>query len=213
MKPEIVASVIANSQDELEKRYNKVASHVKRIQLDVMDGKFVKSHGLDFPFILPEKKYDDTYIEAHLMVAEPLPWIHKHVKDVNLVIIHIEILEDISSIISTIKSLNKQVGIALGPYTDVDAVIPYLDELDMVLVFTADRIGYYGAAFNTSALEKITKIRQLKPSIPIEVDGGITAETIAAVINAGATQCVVGSLLQNSENIPQTIKKLHEVIS
>jgi len=117
MKKQIVPSLIAKTQKELDKRFNKVKKHFKTFHLDIMDGKFVRNKSLLFNFSLPKKglKY-----EAHLMMKNPKKWIKENYKKSNLIIFHIKSCKndkEIKELIKLIKSKRRKVGISLNPET------------------------------------------------------------------------------------------------
>jgi len=206
MKKQIIPSLIATNQKELNKRFDKVKSHSRVFQMDIMDGKFVKNKSLTFNFKLPKgKKY-----EAHLMVKNPESWIKKNYQKADLIIFHIESLKSNSEVretIKLIKSKKKKVGIALNPMTKVKKIIPYLNSINMVLVMTV-KPGIYGSKFLPNTLKKVKGIRKLKLKINIEVDGGISGKTISQARKAGATSFIVGSYLQKSKDVKKAIKFL-----
>ncbi|MFT4297697.1 MAG: ribulose-phosphate 3-epimerase [Candidatus Woesearchaeota archaeon] len=204
----IVASIIASNQEGMEQRIDKVKDAVEIIQLDIMDGKFAPTKSIDFDFTIP--KISCT-IEADLMVQNPKSWIEKHSDKVDLIIVHMESTDDIIGTINLIKSKGKKAALALDPITPAQKVLPYLDSLDMVMVFTADKIGYYGSAFNPDALEKIKNIKFVMPSIAVEVDGGVNLNTIKPLSDAGVDFFVSGSYLQKSEDAKQAVKNLMEL--
>jgi len=122
MKYKIIPAIIAKNQKELEEMIFRVDSYVNLIQLDVMDGKFVKNKCNFFDLNLPGGgiKY-----EAHLMVKDPASWIDKFGDKVDTIIIHYETVDDLEKIIKKIKVLKKKVGIALNPETSVEEIEPY----------------------------------------------------------------------------------------
>jgi ribulose-phosphate 3-epimerase len=209
MEKQIIASIIASSQDELNQRINKVKDVVSIIQLDVMDGKFAPTQSINFDFKLPHLNCE---VEADLMVQDPVSWIEKNHENVNTIIVHMESVKDILPVINLIKSKGKKVAIALDPITTVAQVMPFLDYLDQIMVFTADRIGYYGSAFSLNAVEKIKNIKYLKPSLLLEVDGGVNLKTIKILSDAGVDLFVSGSYLQNSENAQKAVDELMRLI-
>ena len=208
MKTAIIPSLIATNQKELDKRFDKVKSHSKVFQLDIMDGKFVKNKSLMFNFKLPKgKKY-----EAHLMVENPKSWISKNWKKTDLIIFHIESLKsnsEVREIIKLIKSKRKKVGIAINPMTRVKKIIPYINSINMILVMTVIP-GRYGSEFLPNTLKKVKEIRKLKPKLNIGVDGGISEKTIYQARIAGATSFIVGSYLQNSKDVKISFKFLKD---
>ncbi len=204
MKKVIIPSIIAKSQKELDERISKIDSDI--YQLDFMDGKFVKNKSLMFEFKIPkEKKY-----EAHLMISNPKDWISKNWEKVDTIIFHFESVKNPEEIIKLIKSKKRNVGIAINPKTPVKKLIPFLDEVSMILVMTVNP-GRYGSKFLSRSLEKVKEIRKLKPELNIEVDGGINGKTIVRASKVGANSFVVGSYLQKSENAKKTLKELEKI--
>lgn len=193
MKSRIVASLIAASQSELDSRIAKVRGVVKAMQLDVMDGHFVKAHSLDFDMKLPRGVF-----EAHLMVTEPEKWIDK-VRGARTIIAHIESCKDPAGFIRAVRKKKKRVGFALNPDTPVSKVKPYLKKIDQVLVMTVHP-GKYGAKFIPATLRKVKDLRRLAPKIDIEVDGGINNRNIEKAAAAGANCFVSGSYIMKSKN-------------
>ena len=205
MKKTIIPSIIANSQKELNERIKKVNSKI--YQLDIMDGKFVKSKSLWFDFKLPKgKKY-----EAHLMIENPRFWIEKNWKKAASIIFHAESFGNAEGIIKLIRSKKKKVGIALNPGTDLKRIKNQLKKIDLVLVMTVSP-GKYGANFIPKALDKLKQIRKFKPNMEIEVDGGINEKTIKMASNFGANRFVVGSYLQKNTDPKKAFDKLKDVI-
>jgi ribulose-phosphate 3-epimerase len=110
-----------------------------------------------------------------------------------------------------IKNLGKKSALALNPETEIEQISDYLDSLDQVLVMTVHP-GFYGSPFLPEVMGKIEKLRQMKPELDIEVDGGIRPETIELVDEAGANLFVSGSYLIKSDNILDRINILHKMI-
>ena len=177
--------------------------------LDVMDGSFVRNKSLMFDFKIPKnKKY-----EAHLMIKNPKPWIKKNYKKVHTIIFHIEPLkkEEISGLINLIKKNKRKVGIAINPRTSVNKINPFIKEIDTVLVMTVNP-GKYGSKFIKKSLDKVKLLRKKYGRLNIEVDGSINDKTILMASRSGANKFVVGSYLQNSENVRNSIKELKKLI-
>ena len=206
MKNKIIPAIIATSQEELDKRINKVKDHLSTLQLDVMDGKFVPTHSIDFDFKLPET---NCKYEAHLMVHNPKEWVEKNWKIADIILIHFESCKEPQRIIELIKNKGKKTGLVINPKTSVEKIEPYLDKVDQILVMTVDP-GYYGSSFLPETLDKVKELRKLKPNLDIEVDGGIDSKTIKQAYQAGANLFISGSYLQKSEDVKAAIKALEK---
>jgi ribulose-phosphate 3-epimerase len=205
MKKIIVPAVIAKNQEELDGIFEKISSNADLVQLDVMDGEFVPNHSLDFDFLLSQEKH---MYEAHLMVNDPDKWIETFGTRVDTIIAHYESPGTSLDTIRSIKKLGKTAALALNPETDIERIAEYLDHLDQVLVMTVNP-GFYGSPFLPEVMEKITLLRKMKPRLDIEVDGGITPQTIEMVDRAGANLFVSGSYLVKSDNMQERIRTLY----
>jgi len=206
---DIVASIIATSQKEIDKRVDKVKDAVNIIQLDIMDGKYAPNEVLNFKFTLPE---NSCTVEADLMVKNPEKWIEQNFDIADNIIVHINSTDDIYEIIEKVRKKGKKISLALDPENEAEDVIPYLGLIDQVMVFTAERIGFYGAPFNQAAVGKIRKIRKVSPDILIEVDGGVTPDNIDELSKAGVNLFVSGSYLQNSNDVEKAVASLRNII-
>ena len=173
------------------------------MHLDVMDGTFVKRTSLGFPFIVP-KSYA---CEAHLMVRNPKGWLVKNHTQIDSFIVHYESETHLHECIKLAKHYKKKIGVALNPETDDEDSTQYLKLIDKVLIMTVHP-GKYGSPFLPEMLEKIQHIRKLAPKLDIEVDGGVTPETLKLCKRVGANQFVVGSYLQNASDIKVAWNKL-----
>lgn len=208
MNKKIIPAIIAKNQDELTERLVKVIPYVDLVQLDVMDNKFVPNTSLFFDFSLPKTK---CQFEAHLMVQDPEDWIGKNGAKVDTVLVHFESEYDPNVIIEMVKNHGKKFGFVLNPETPVDRLSGFIDELDQVLIMTVNP-GFYGSPFLPEVLEKIRKLRMMKPLLDIEVDGGITDKTIGLVDQAGANMFVSGSFIVKAENVAGAIENLKEKV-
>ena len=208
MKKMIVPAVIAKDQEELNAILQKISGNIDLVQLDVMDGKFVSNHSLDFDFELDEKrKY-----EAHLMVESPDFWIETYGTRINTLIAHFEATLNPEKTIRIIKNMGKKAALALNPETEIEQIMDYLDDLDQILIMTVHP-GFYGSPFLPKVMDKIARLRQLKPELNIEVDGGIKPETIAMTNQAGANMFVSGSYLVKADNMGERVNLLLDIVT
>lgn len=182
---QIIPSVIAKNQKELNLILRKV-SFAPMLQIDIMDGKFVKNKSFDFDFILPKKKY-----EAHLMVKDPITWIKKYGPQMNTIYFHYEAVNNHKDVIKEIRKLKKKVGLAISPRTKVEKIKNLIKYVDNVLIMTVYP-GKYGAKFLPFTIKKINELKNVK----IEVDGGISDKTIE--LAKGADLFISGSYLLKS---------------
>jgi ribulose-phosphate 3-epimerase len=205
MEPLIVPAIISRSQKDLDKVMERLRGKVERVMLDVMDGVFVPNRSLDFEFELPSC----FEYEVHMMAIDPLQRLSEMAEKVDIAILHVETLSDISDAIRYVRDLGLRVTLALNPDTATEVVEPYLGEVDGVLVMTVNP-GNYGGSYIPESLEKVRRIRTLDSGIPIEVDGGMTAENSNAAREAGANIIASGSFILKSDDIEEAIRALSE---
>ncbi len=167
------------------------------LHFDVMDGMFVPSISFGMPVLASIHGATQQVMDVHLMVQEPIRYIEAFKEaGADLVTVHLEACEDVSATIEKIKECKMKVGLSICPDTPAEAVGPYLDELDMVLVMSVHP-GFGGQKFIPESLEKIRQIRQMitkrELDVDIQVDGGIYQTNVREVLEAGANVIVAGS--------------------
>ena len=207
-KNEVIPAIIANSQSELDSRLKKVQEIVNIVQLDFMDNEFVPNSSLWFDYALPQV---NIIFEAHLMVKHPVRWIKSHLDNIDIFLVHYESDDDINEAIDIAREHNKGIGLVINPETSVDKIKPFMDRIDQVLVMTVNP-GFYGSPFLPDTLDKIRWLKSHYPNVDLEVDGGITADTISLAFQAGANKFVSGSFIVKSDDPEGAIKKLVEAM-
>jgi ribulose-phosphate 3-epimerase len=203
----IIPAIIAQTQTELDEKLNKVEGYAELVQLDIMDELFVPNNSLNFDFNLSGR---NTSFEAHLMINDPMGWIEKNWSKVDTIIVHLESCEKPEDIIRFVKNKGKKIGFAINPETAVNNVKPYLDDIDQLLIMTVNP-GFYGSKFLPETLCKISQVRKIKPDLDIEVDGGVTSDTIKLIKEAGANMLVSGSFILKSNNVKESMDKLKNI--
>jgi len=203
----IVPAIIAQSQSKLDGMLDNVRGKVKRVMIDIMDGKFVTGTSLNFYFRLPSI----FEYEAHLMVKQPLDWIRENASKVDIAILHVEALDNIGSAIDYVQSKGLKAALALKPETSVDAVLPYLCEVHSILIMTVQP-GKYGGKFLPRTLEKVNRLRDIDGTIPIEVDGGMSPKNARLARDFGANVFASGSHIFKSDDVDKAIKELEDAI-
>lgn len=204
----IIPAIIAKTQEELNEHLGKVKDFSGLVQLDIMDGTFVQNNSLDFDFAVSGS---NIRFESHLMVSNPMEWIEKNWEKVGTILVHFESCKNPGDIIRFVKDKGKKIGFVLTPETQVHNVKPYLDDIDQLLLMTVNP-GFYGSKFLPETISKISEARKIKPSLDIEVDGGITPDTIKLVHDAGANMFVSGSYIIKSDDVKGAIDTLRNLI-
>ncbi|MBR0207523.1 MAG: ribulose-phosphate 3-epimerase [Oscillospiraceae bacterium] len=169
------------------------------VHFDVMDGRFVPNISIGIPVLRSLRRATDLFIDAHLMILEPIRYAEAFCKaGADLVNVHVEAdsEENILAALDAVRALGKKCGITLKPGTPAEAVLPYIEKADLILVMTVEP-GFGGQSFMHDMLPKIAAVRgyidRYHPGCELEVDGGIDAETSALVKEAGANVLVAGS--------------------
>lgn len=184
-------------------------TNISYIHVDVMDGKFVSQTSLTPEEIIELSKISEKKLDVHLMVEDPISYIEqiKELTNIEYITIHLEIDKDIKEILSKIKSYGYKTGLSIKPNTDIKKLIPYLEELDLILLMTVEP-GLGGQPFIESSTNKIQNLKELinNTNIKIEVDGGINNETINLVQEANIA--VVGSYITKSQDPIEAINNL-----
>ncbi len=184
--------------------------------LDVMDGLFVPNISIGIPVVDSIRKATDTILDVHLMIDRPHRYIEQFAKaGADIIGFHVEAGSDIDETIDLIHSFGKKACLTIKPKTPADAVFPYLEKLDMVLVMSVEP-GFGGQAFMPESLPKITAIREkaneLGLQLDIEVDGGINLETAPKAVQAGANVLVTGNVLFSAEDKTKRLQELREIV-
>ena len=182
------------------------------IHYDVMDGKFVENISFGSEIQKAIGKKDKFFMDTHLMVSRPDKQLEFFIKSgSDLITFHIESESDADHTVNILHRAGLAAGIALKPSTPAEYVYPFLEKIELVLVMTVEP-GYGGQGFLNYTLPKIKQISEkadeLRPSMMIEVDGGINSETAPLVKKAGADVLVSGSYLFGAENMREAIKSL-----
>lgn len=176
------------------------------IHFDVMDGRFVEQITLGAPVLKRVRRVTDMVLDVHLMVENPAKQIGFFAEaGADRITIHAESDCDISVVLENIHNYGKKAALAISPETPVERVYDYLRQCDMILIMTV-KPGYGGQSLIPETLLKIKTLRDYLnqngySGMDIQVDGGINAETAAAVKAAGANVFVAGSALFRAEDM------------
>jgi len=182
------------------------------VHLDVMDNIFVPNFTFDFAHASEIISVSKLPVDAHLMVADVDQIAPKYAEvGCASVTIHAEATTDIRSTLKAIRSNGARASLALKPNTPLDPYLQFLDDLDMLLIMTVEP-GFGGQKFMTDQLPKIAQARKEigAKAIWLQVDGGVSLETIESAAAAGADTFVAGSAVFNSADPAQMVTILRE---
>jgi ribulose-phosphate 3-epimerase len=206
--PSILNADFANLGAEIER----ISLTSDLVHLDVMDDIFVPNFTFDFAHASEIISISKLPVDAHLMVAAVDQIAPKYAEvGCTSVTIHAEATADIRSTLKAIRSNGARASLALKPKTSLDPYLEFLDDLDMLLIMTVEP-GFGGQKFMTDQLPKIAQARKEigAKAIWLQVDGGVSLETIESAAAAGADTFVAGSAVFNSADPAQMVTILRE---
>lgn len=180
------------------------------LHIDVMDGIFVPDISFGMPVIESIRNCSDIFFDVHLMIEKPERYIKAFVDcGSDMINFHVEATKDVAGTIGKIKFYGKKAGITIKPETPVEAVEPYLKQVDMVLVMTVEP-GFGGQKYIPESTERIRRARELADELgvdlDIQVDGGVGQDNVHVVLEAGANVVVSGSAVFHGD-ITDNVKR------
>lgn len=207
MNIKVVPGILEKDLEEIKKKVSQVSPYVDEIQIDLCDGKLVPNSNFSDPLAFSEIIKGEKKFGLHMMVSEPGEIVEDWVEvGFKRVVAHVEGITEPLSFLHKVKSLGVEVGLGIDFNTRLGAVEQYLDYLDFVLVMAVEA-GFSGRNFGEQALEKVRKLRGLRPNLEIEVDGGINLETAKLAKEAGASSIVSTSYIFNGD-VGKNIERL-----
>lgn len=167
------------------------------VHIDVMDGIFVPSISFGMPLIKSIRPAVKMVFDVHLMICEPARYIDEFKAcGADIITVHYEACEDVASTLMKIRESGMKAGLSIKPGTDTDVLENYLDKCDMILLMSVEP-GFGGQKFMDDSFERAHRIRKMVDgspySIDVEIDGGITLENVADVLDSGINVIVSGS--------------------
>lgn len=168
------------------------------LHFDVMDGHFVPNISFGVPVLASlHRGMPSAFFDVHLMISHPLAYVDAFAKaGADLVNFHLESEDEPGAVLAAIRAAGRKTGMTIKPGTPAEALLPWLDQLDLVLVMSVEP-GFGGQKFQASALYKLEALKKEREarglSFLLEVDGGVNAETAPFCVEAGADVLVAGS--------------------
>ncbi len=191
------------------------AAGAEVIHVDVMDGHFVPNITIGPLVVKAVRQVTDLPVDVHLMITEP----DRYLKDfadagADWITVHVEACVHLHRTLNYIRDLGKKAGAVLNPATSLSSLDFVLEELDLVMLMSVNP-GFGGQSFIESTLEKTRSLRamldKVNPGAGIEIDGGISPETIGRVAEAGANIFVAGSAIYGRDDYGAVIREMKEL--
>jgi ribulose-phosphate 3-epimerase len=187
------------------------------VHVDVMDGHFVPNLTFGPKLVADLHKATRLPLDVHLMIERPDDWVDRYVDaGAAYVVVHVEAARAVSPTLARIRARGAKAGITLNPDTPVDAILPYLDEVDLALVMSVNP-GFGGQKFVESAIGKLQRLRKeidaKRLAVELEVDGGVKLDNVRRVVEAGASVVVAGSaVFEAPGGVDAAVKKFREAL-
>lgn len=207
LSPSILAADFKVLGQEMKKTEENGAAY---IHFDVMDGMFVPSISFGMPVLASIHDATEQFMDTHLMVQEPIRYVEAFQKaGADCVTVHLEACEDVKTTLDKIHACGMKAGLAVNPETDVKELVPYLEDVEMILIMSVHP-GFGGQKFIPESLDKIREVRAMlnekNLETDIQVDGGIYVENVREVLDAGANVIVAGSAVFRGDAGENTAK-------
>ena len=209
ISPSILSADFANLERDIQK-----ISSADYVHVDVMDGVFVPNITIGIPVVKAIRPTTALPLDVHLMITRPVRYVEEFCDaGADLVTVHVEAdtEENIHAAIDKIHAKGKRAGVVLKPKTPAQAVLPFLEKVELILVMTVEP-GFGGQSFMVDQMEKVSAIRKMidgkNPACELEVDGGVAPDTRDTCVQAGANVLGAGTAVYKAADIPARIAEL-----
>ena len=209
-------SILNANLDDLENEISRVASTSDLLHLDIMDNIFVPNFTFNLERAFEIINFSKLPVDAHLMINNPDEIAPLYAENgCTSVTFHFEAVNDVDNTIKDIRSNGAKVGLAIKPATKFADIEKWIEEIDMLLIMTVEP-GFGGQSFKYEQMPKVVQARTfieklLRNKPTLQIDGGVSLETIAEAANAGANCFVAGSAVYKSDNPAAMVSSLRSL--
>jgi ribulose-phosphate 3-epimerase len=208
----VAPSMLSADFLHLEKDVRMVNEYADLFHLDVMDGVFVPNISFGFPIVEAIAKISVKPLDVHLMIVEPEKYVERFAKaGADMISFHLNATSDPAAVLEQIRAAGAKAGLVINPDLPVESLFPYLDKCDFVMLMSVFA-GFGGQKFIDDTYERVrvlkSEIDRLGLTLPIEVDGGISAANSKALAEIGAEILVAGSAVFKAEDPAAVIAEI-----
>lgn len=205
----IVPTVLAGNPDEFKEMIERAQGLSNRVHVDITDGDFTDGQTINLSQVYVK---EGIGLDLHLMIVN----IENHLETAlslkpRLIIIHAESKGSLVEVLSEIKSMGVEAGVAILPDTKVESLKELIGIADHVLIFTG-KLGYNGGEFQEDQLIKVAQVREINPYVEISVDGGVNSSNAKQIKDAGIDILYAGGSIQKAENPKEAFELLSKEI-
>ncbi len=218
---EIIPAIIPQNLKMVRETFSKVVGSVKKVQIDIVDGEYAPPKTWPFngnqfeemiQFVRGEEKFpliDEFDFEVDMLTFHPVEYITDFISmGAKSFVIHIDSTDHTKECIEAAKNSGCEAGVGIKPSVDSSLLEQYLPMIDFVQFMGNDRVGYNGVSLDEMVLQKISEFNKRHPSVPIQIDIGVSKETIKSLKDSGVTRFVSSSTIFNSPDPREVIKEM-----
>jgi|TARA_E500000075_G_scaffold121654_1_gene122473 ribulose-phosphate 3-epimerase len=210
--PSMLAADFANLENDVQ-MVNQ--SQADWFHMDIMDGVFVPNISFGMPVLKAMAQHAKKPLDVHLMIVDPDRYIQTFANlGAAVLTVHAEACTHIHRTVQAIKAAGMKAGVALNPHTPITVLEEIISDLDLICIMSVNP-GFGGQQFIGNTYDKVRRLRALinakNAEVMIEIDGGVTSDNAAALVQAGADVLVAGSFVFKSQKPSETISNLHTI--